>query len=140
MSHEDQGPKSDPKWRERFGLKPERPEPENDPLPKNPRNPAIPYVDGVQAREIDTHDYSRKSFINWRWLRVHRHFGFHFDEQEVVIEIRLPGRLAYNLNNGPWKPSVVRSYVIVFGRAHTRLARGSWHARGGMSTWNGDFL
>jgi hypothetical protein len=90
--------------------------------------------------EEDDRDYSDRCFIDWRWLRVHRHFGYHFDEQELVFEIRLPWFSYYGFNAPGWRARVGRAYVIVFGRAHTRLAMGAWHIRGCLSTWHGEYL
>jgi hypothetical protein len=107
----------------------------------DPRNPAVPYVSKINPRELDMRDIAdRKTFIDWPWLHIERHFGHHFDEQEYVIELAMPWRLRYNINNGPWHPRARRTVVLVFGRAHTSLAKGGWHARGALGLWNRDIF
>jgi len=94
----------------------------------------------VESHEEDSHfDWFRNVHLNWSWLRVERHFGFHFDEPETVIELRLPWKVRY-AQGGPWKIDISRSYVLAFGRVHTRLVKGSWHVRGGPSTWETPWL
>jgi hypothetical protein len=87
-------------------------------------------------------DYSRKTIIRWPWLYICRQYGRHFDERETVIELRMPWSLDYGFNSTAWRPRISRAIVIVFGRAHTRLAKGGGHARGALSVWDhgtGDF-
>jgi hypothetical protein len=86
-----------------------------------------------------TRDCSTRQIIDWSWLRIQRHFGFHYDEMETAIELRLPWKVRY-AQGGPWKINISRSYVIVFGRVHTRLVRTAWHMRGSFSTWETPWL
>lgn len=92
------------------------------------------FVGEVQGREPDSHyEWFRDVLVNWSWLYIERHFGFHYDEPEIAITIRLPWTIDYG--TAPWLYKMSRSYVIVFGRVHTRLVKGAWHVRGGMSNW-----
>jgi hypothetical protein len=131
---------ADSNWRERYGV----PNPPTDAEWRRPGDSGLigaatqeriirEYV--AQSVEKDDRDYSRKTFLDWSWLRVERHFGDHFDEQEMVIELKLPwsrsapGAFGYNRR-------LQRSYVVVFGRVHTRLTTGAWHMRGAPAYWD----
>lgn len=134
MSHLDQGPANDPNWRERFGMKPERPDTDYNGGLEGGVTPPM-FTSGAKM-EVDKRDYSRKTFIDWRWLRIESHYGLHFDEREMAIELRLPWRSEFAFNHPFGKPlKITRSLVLVFGRIHTRLIRHAWHARIALDYW-----
>lgn len=88
--------------------------------------------------EPDTRDYNTTELLDWPWLRIERHFGFHYDEPEIAIELRLPWSIDFGVPGGRRMP---RSCVLVFGRVHTRLVSHAWHVRGALDYWtNPDWL
>jgi len=103
-----------------------------------PKSPAAKrYVAEVKLDPpIDWADprYEHVSYMRNSWLRVERHFGEHFDEPETVIELRLPWSVRAGSNTG-FDIKTPRSYVIVFGRVHTRLTKHAWHVRGALDYW-----
>lgn len=92
------------------------------------------FMAAIPSAVVDERDTSTKQLLSLPFLRAERHFNRHYDENEVAIELALPWKITYGTK--PWIIEVRRSVVIAFGRVHTKLAKGAWHVRGGLSTFS----